>query len=75
MDEFTIDTDSENNIRTADLNDSSDMNELKKATTPPATVLISKCLSNGDSLPLLFGTVNANYTRGIDVQQVSHHQI
>ncbi|KAM7309701.1 death-associated protein kinase 1 isoform X1 [Ixodes scapularis] len=71
MDEFTIDTDSENNIRTADLNDSSDMNELKKATTPPATVLISKCLSNGDSLPLLFETVNANYTRGIDVQQVT----
>ncbi|CAN7937643.1 unnamed protein product [Ixodes hexagonus] len=71
MEEFTIDTDSENNIRTADLNDSSDMNELKKATTPPATILISKCLSNGDSLPLLFETVNSNYTRGIDVQQVT----
>lgn len=71
MDEFTIDTDSENNIRTADLNDSSDMNDLKKATTPPATILISKCLSNGESLPLIFETANANYTRGIDVQQVT----
>ncbi|KAL3185624.1 hypothetical protein MRX96_028533 [Rhipicephalus microplus] len=71
MDEYTIDTDSENNIRTADLNDASDMNDYKKAITPPA-LLISSCADvMSNSQPLFYETANANYTHGIDVQQVT----
>ncbi|KAH7957307.1 hypothetical protein HPB52_017281 [Rhipicephalus sanguineus] len=71
MDEYTIDTDSENNIRTADLNEASDMNDYKKAITPPA-LLISSCADMmSNSQPLFYETTNANYTHGVDVQQVT----
>ncbi|XP_050050715.1 death-associated protein kinase 1-like isoform X1 [Dermacentor andersoni] len=71
MDEYTIDTDSENNIRTADLNDASEMNDYKKAITPPA-LLISSCTDMmSNSQPLFSETTNVNYTHGIDVQQVT----
>ncbi|KAH6933091.1 hypothetical protein HPB50_012087 [Hyalomma asiaticum] len=71
MDEYTIDTDSENNIRTADLNDASEMNDYKKAITPPA-LLISSCTDMmSNSQPLFYETTNANYTHGVDVQQVT----
>lgn len=71
MDEYTIDTDSENNIRTADLNESSDMNDYKKAITPPA-LLISSCADMmSNSQPLFYETTNANYTHGVDVQPVT----
>ncbi|XP_077533431.1 death-associated protein kinase 1-like isoform X3 [Haemaphysalis longicornis] len=70
MDEYTIDTDSENNIRTVDLNDMAELSEYKKSTTPPA-LLISSCMDMDGSQPLFSETTNPNYTRGIDVQQAT----
>ncbi|KAH9376960.1 hypothetical protein HPB48_002725 [Haemaphysalis longicornis] len=70
MDEYTIDTDSENNIRTVDLNDMAELSDYKKSTTPPA-LLISSCMDMDGSQPLFSETTNPNYTRGIDVQQAT----
>ncbi|XP_064461428.1 death-associated protein kinase 1-like isoform X2 [Ornithodoros turicata] len=68
MDEFIVDTDSENNIRTIDMNDSHNSNELDKALTTPRP---AKRPAMQDVSPVSFTTTNANYTRGIDVQQVT----
>lgn len=71
MDEFIVDTDSENNIRTIGISDRNNSTEMCKVVTPPSIHSSKQTTTLLDASAILFATTNANYTRGIDVQQVS----